>query len=88
MGNVSFPMLIFAGIIVSAGIFYASQWDSTSGWLFAFLILLTIAFAYPTFGSELSKLLGNTTSTTVLSPNAASNGSVLVGPTGPLTSGG
>jgi len=85
--SIPFPMLVLAAIVVGAGIFYVSQYDSTSGWLLAGLILLAIAFAYPTMAGEIGKLFGNS-ATTVSSPNAASNGSVTVGPTGPVSSGG
>jgi hypothetical protein len=56
----SFPILALAAVIVSAGIYVVDRADARAAWLLAFLILLTIAFKYPSFGGELTKLLGST----------------------------
>jgi len=69
-------MLVLAAIVVGAGIYYVAQWDETAGWLLAGLILLGIAFAYPTFPGEISKIFG-ATSSAPSSPNAAQNGAVV-----------
>jgi len=74
--SIPFPMLVLAAIVVGAGIYYVAQWDDTAGWLLAGLILLGIAFAYPTFPGEISKIFG-ATSGTPTSPNAAQNGAVV-----------
>lgn len=60
LADVPFPMLVLAAVIVGAGIYYVSQWDKASGWALAFLILLTVAFGYPAFGSEITKLFNPT----------------------------
>jgi hypothetical protein len=53
-----FPVLALAAVIVGAGIYAVDRVDNRAAWLLAFLILLTIAFKYPSFGNELSTLLG------------------------------
>lgn len=55
---VPFPELVFAAIIVGAGIYYAYTVDYRAGWGLAILIVLLIAFAYPQFQTELMAILG------------------------------
>jgi hypothetical protein len=51
-----FPILALAAMVVGAGIYMVDRIDPRAAWLLAFLILLTIAFKYPSFGGELSKV--------------------------------
>lgn len=53
----SFPELVLAGLIVSAGIFALDQFSPTSAWMLTVLILMIIAFRYQSFADELTKLL-------------------------------
>src|SRR6266496_3255361 len=53
---VSFPMLIFAALVVGAGIYVVSEITPAGGWLLAFLVLLIVAFSYRDFGNEIVQL--------------------------------
>lgn len=68
-----FPTVAFAAVIVGAGIFMVDQFDARAAWLLAFLILLTIAFRYPSFGDELGKILGGSNSNSTTGDNQESN---------------
>ena len=76
--DVPFPILLLAAVIVGASVYYVAQIDSKSGWLLAFLILLAIAFAHPTFSNELTQILsslpGSTPNTQATSTDNSSNG--------------
>lgn len=52
-----FPTLVFAAMIVAAGIWVVSEMDNRAGWLLAFLVLLGVAFRYKSFGDEIIGLL-------------------------------
>jgi len=54
---VSFPELILAGLIVSAGIFALDQFSPQAAWLLTILLLIIIALRYQQFATELGKLL-------------------------------
>lgn len=62
--SVPFPELVFAAIIVGAGIYYAYSVDYRAGWGLAILIILLVAFGYPQFQTELIAILGNIQSVT------------------------
>jgi hypothetical protein len=53
----SFPELALAGMIVAAGIFALDQFSPTSAWLLAVLVLMTVAFRYQAFSSELKNIV-------------------------------
>jgi murein DD-endopeptidase MepM/ murein hydrolase activator NlpD len=80
--TIPFPELVFAAIIVGAGIYYAYTIDSRAGWGLALLVILGIAFGYPQFQTELTQILasiqtvtpGNTNTLPTINPgNVISN---------------
>lgn len=78
-----FPMLIFAAMIVAAGIYAVDEaYNSRAAWLLAFLVMLTIAFRYQHFGDELIQMFGGSPKQET-NPSPASSPPI-VGPTGPI----
>jgi hypothetical protein len=57
--EIPFPELVFAAVIVGAGIYYLYTVDSRAGWALAGLVVLAIAFGYPQFQTELTAILKN-----------------------------
>jgi hypothetical protein len=88
--SVPFPTLVFAGIIVAAGVWYVDSIDSRAGWGLAILIVLIIAFSYPSFDSELQLILqnlqGKTGAGNQTNPTPGSIGSVIPSPNGVVDS--
>lgn len=90
-GASDFPTLALAALIVGSGIWIADQFDSRAAWLLVFLVLLMLAFSYPTFASEIADLLSAATpNQQTTSPATATLATpvpqqeLLIGPTGPV----
>ena len=56
-GGVPFPMLALGAVVVGTGVYLVSQQSDMAGWVFVFLLLLAIAYAQRSFGSELNAIL-------------------------------
>jgi|SRR5215471_13809348 len=76
--TLGFPTVALAAVIVGAGIYIASQYDTKAGWLLAFIILLAIAFRYPSFGDEITKLLSAPVSNQQTSSDVSTEGNAIV----------
>ena len=88
--GIPFPTFILAGLIVGAGIYLVDQINSRAAWALAFLVLLTVAFSYKSFGTELTGILTGKTDQPPAQGNAIvpvpeTSGNGIVGPVGPIT---
>lgn len=75
---VGFPEIVFAAVIVGAGIYYAYTVDSRAGWALSAVVITAIAFGYPSFETELTAILkqmdGTSANSSIPNPgNAISN---------------
>lgn len=70
-GKVGFPEIVFAAVVVGAGIYYVYTIDSRAGWALSLTVVLAIAFGYPSFETELTAILQqiDQTGTTSVGPS-------------------